>query len=297
MRTEITHGDPRSLKLLDTNARFMAHEQFAALVANIRRDGKLTSVPFVWHDQVSGTLEVLSGNHRVKAAVEAGLTEISWMQTSDPLTRQQRIAIQLSHNAIAGQDDPSLLKALYDELQDVDWRAYSGLDDKTLALLEKVELDSLSEANLDFATVQILFLPHELESAKRALADAASAARYDERWLAPMPLYEPVLDALATSHDAHAVGNVTTALLALLALVEAHLDELRQAWFDPQAGLPKRRGQVPLETLFATRTVPSDAGAVIAQAIDRLVAAGDVDASARWRALELWAADYLAGVG
>ncbi|MFE7277922.1 hypothetical protein [Streptomyces sp. NPDC057623] len=45
------------------------------------------------------------------------------------------IAPQLSRNAIAGQDDPAILKELYDELESVEWRQCTGLDDKALDLL------------------------------------------------------------------------------------------------------------------------------------------------------------------
>ena len=38
--------------------------------------------------------------------------------TDDELSKEQRIAIQLSHNAIVGQDDPDTLKKLYDEIFD-----------------------------------------------------------------------------------------------------------------------------------------------------------------------------------
>ncbi|MGN5379054.1 hypothetical protein ACQ4WX_22040 [Streptomyces lasalocidi] len=49
-KPRIVEGDPRGLTLLDVNARFMRHEQFHRLVANIREDGHLTSTPLVWHD-------------------------------------------------------------------------------------------------------------------------------------------------------------------------------------------------------------------------------------------------------
>lgn len=61
---QMVQGDPRMLRLLDGNARFLPHEQFQQLVANIRRDGCLTSTPLVWNDSESGRLVVLSGNHR-----------------------------------------------------------------------------------------------------------------------------------------------------------------------------------------------------------------------------------------
>ena len=42
--------DPRTLTLIDVNARFMRKETFDRLVANVRRDGALTSTPLVWDD-------------------------------------------------------------------------------------------------------------------------------------------------------------------------------------------------------------------------------------------------------
>lgn len=36
--------DPKSLKLLEVNARFMRHEEFQRLVANIKQDGQLMQV-------------------------------------------------------------------------------------------------------------------------------------------------------------------------------------------------------------------------------------------------------------
>ncbi|MDI3421763.1 hypothetical protein [Streptomyces luteolus] len=111
-------------------------------------------------------------NHRTKAAIDADLQRIWWMEITKPLPLQRQIALQLSHNAITGEDDPATLKALYDELEDVSMRLYSGLDDKTLELLDEVSVPSLAEANLDFATVQIVFLPDEKEAAEQALEAA-----------------------------------------------------------------------------------------------------------------------------
>ncbi|MER6010208.1 ParB/Srx family N-terminal domain-containing protein [Streptomyces bluensis] len=294
-KPRIVEGDPRDLTLLDVNARFMRHEQFQRLVANVREDGHLTSTPLVWNDVNSGRRIVLSGNHRTKAAIEAGLTTIFWLEIADPLPRQKQIALQLSHNAIVGEDDPATLKALYEELEDVSMRLYSGLDDKTLDLLDEVSVPSLAEANLDFATVQIVFLPDEKEAAEKALEAARKAASADARWLAQIEQYESVLDTLDTTKGAHNIGNVAAALAIILAIVERHLGELAQGWYDPDEQAAKRRGTAPIETVLATRTMPADAAAIVQQAIDRMERDGNIEAGQRWRALELWAADYLAG--
>jgi ParB-like nuclease family protein len=290
--------DPTTLTLLEVNARFMRKETFDRLVENVRRDGGLTSVPLVWDDTEADRRVVLSGNHRVMAAIEAGIDLVDVMVVDQPLSRARQVALQLSHNAIEGEDDPATLKHLYDELDDVDWRAYSGLDDKQLGLLADLDLEGLSEANLDFAAVQLVFLPQEFDAARSALDEARSLTQADARWLAAYRDYEPTLDALATAHGAHNVGNVATALGIILAVFERHLSELRDGvWYDPQTGEPlvNARQLVPVETILEGRSMPADAAAVLARAIDTAVRRGAVPAEQRWRALELFAADYLAG--
>jgi hypothetical protein len=287
-------GDPRKLAFLEVNARYFKHEDFKRLVANIRRDGVLSSVPLVWRDPGQDDYrEVLSGNHRVKAAIEAGLEEIGWLETCQPLNRQQRVALQLAHNAIEGDDDPATLKRLYEELYDVDWREYSGLDDQVLGLLGDQGAGGLSEANLSYATVLLTFLPTELEEAKAAFAEARKQGSADEYLLAAMDQYQATLDALASVHGAHKVGNVATALALILAIFEAHIGDLRDGWYNPETREPKHDGRIPVETLLGARNIPAGQAAVIAAAIDRVIGNGDADNPGR--ALELLCADALGG--
>ena len=83
--------DPRKIKLLDQNARYMKHEEFTRLVENVRRDGKLTSTPFLCLE--GEEYLCLSGNHRTRAAIEVGLSKIVCLATDDKLSEEQKIAI------------------------------------------------------------------------------------------------------------------------------------------------------------------------------------------------------------
>ncbi|MFF5968246.1 hypothetical protein ACFY64_31890 [Streptomyces collinus] len=294
MKIDIKTGDPRTLKLLDLNARFMRHEQYQQLVTNLRRDQVLTSTPFVWHDVATGDRIVLSGNHRTKASVEAGIEEITWLETSDPLTESQRIAIQLSHNAIAGEDDPAILKTLYEQIDDLDLRQYAGLDDATLELLADLDSPSLGEANLSFQTLAIVFLPDDLKEAQDVLRDALGlAASSDAIWVAALRQYDQTMAALDLASKSADVTNVATAFGLILESFKDHADELVDAWFDRDTGEPKHHGMAPLLTLFHTDAMPTKAAATVEKALQQAVARGDVPAEHRYKALELWARQYL----
>lgn len=294
LKRRLVRRDPRLLTRLPVNAHFQTKEEFDRLVENIKEDGCLTSVPLVYGagEYEEGRELVLSGNHRCDAAVEAGLDEIDVFLIDDAQTKDQLIARQLSHNAITGKDDPATLQQLYDQIEDVDWRAYSGLDDAQLNLLAEVSPEGLSEANLDFATVSLIFLPAELKAAREAFNQARLGQ--NESWLVARADYEQTLDTLASTHAAHKVGNVATALHAILAIVENHLDELQEGYTNPD-GSARHSGTVGLETVLGTRSLPAPAAVTINKAISAAEGRGEIEQGQGWRLLERLAGEYLSG--
>ena len=295
INTRIIEIDPRELKLLKMNARFMRHEEFQRLVANIKRDGQLTSAPFAALDPADGKYEVLSGNHRVQAAISAGLQTIPCIITDDPLSEEQRIAIQLSHNAIVGQDDPDILKKLYDKILDIDLKEYSGLDDKTLGLLDKAQSQAMSEANLEFQVLSIVYLPDELKAAQAVIDKARDAVKNCENvWLATDKEYEKWLDAQEIASSAYNVKNVSAAMQIIFKVFENNLNQLTEGWENAD---PKNDNSmwVPIATLLGRSKIPVGSAKVIKKALDRMVGHGDITNKNLWEGLEYLSADYLGG--
>jgi len=296
MQTRIERIRLADLRLLPLNARYLRHEVFAALVANIRRDGCLTSVPLAWREPGQEKPLVLSGNHRVMAAIEALGPDalIDVMVTDDPLTPAQRAAISLSHNALVGEDDPGTLRLIYESIDDVDWRLYSGLDDRTLELLAKVSAPPITPAAIEYLTCLFLLLPEERERLDAALKMAEGQIK-DARstYLGRLADYDRLLDGLDIAGRAHGVRNSAVALTLVLDVFEAHLVDLSAGW----EGDEDRQRWVPLATIFGVDEVPAQAARVMQRAVARLVELGDVSEKARWQTIEYLCADYLAGPG
>ncbi len=293
MTTRIVKANPRDLPLLKRNARYMKHEEFQRLVANIREDGCLTSVPLVCLDESGQYSAILSGNHRVMAAIEAGLEEIDVMLIDDMLPEQRRVAMQLAHNAIVGHDDLAILKELYEEL-DLDAKAYSGLDDKTLELLEKIKLDSISEASLDYRVVTLMFLPRELEHAQEVLAKAKEEAKKDPVWLAYGQDYDRYLESMDESQSTFGVKNTAVGLSLILAFWESNIGSLASVILDGE-GKNDNTNWVPISAVIGTHKVPQGAAKTIIRALESMRDAGEVTGKNMWQGLELMAADYLSG--
>lgn len=290
METELIEINPKELKLLEVNARFMRHEEFMKLVANIKKDGQLTSAPFACKD--GDSYLVLSGNHRTKAAIAAGLEKIPCIITNDKLSEEQKIGIQLSHNSLVGQDDPYILKQLYDKILSIDWKEYSGLDDKTLGLLEKVSLQPLSEVGLEFQTLVITFLPDDLENAKKVIEKAMEAASYaDETWVARLSEYDRWLNAQDIVSSSYNVKNVATAFDLILNVFERNLTQLSEAWEENL----KESHWVSIETVIGRNMIPVSSAKIIKKAVEKMLGKGDVTKKNLWQALEYLATRYLNG--
>lgn len=300
MQTRVIKIDPRRIKLLDLNAHFMRFEVFQQLVANVHSDEALTSVPFAWHLQDDQTkarqyhedgspiYEVLSGNHRVKAAISAGLTEIDVMITDDYLTPDRRVAIQLSHNAIFGEDDPATLKTLFMSIQQPAMKLYAGLDDKTLKLLDDVTVGSLSEANLTFQTISMAFLPEEIEIVNEAW-DAAKRAAANAKgyWLVNMAAYDKVMNAIEATSTSHNIKNVATCMMLVLDIFARHIDELAEGWYDTERQSAKKNAKlVPISTVLGDDLIPAATAANLKRLTDRLIGEKAIDPRQRWQVLD-----------
>jgi len=261
IETEIVTCDPKSLLLLEKNARFMKAATFQRLVENVKRDGVLTSLPFAVSEGDRG-LRVLSGNHRVLTAIEAGLSTIEVIVSLTELSPARQKAIQLSHNSLVGEDDPLTLRELFNELGDVAWKAYSGLDDAMLGMMDKAATPALGAQGLDMATLTLAFLPGDLEHIREAF-DAVAPLVKDEVWLVPFSLYDRTADMLDTVSLACEVRSMAVTFAHLVDVFERHLGELR-----PE--LDKNKGDFPLSVLFERSEVPRDKARAIAKALARI---------------------------
>ncbi len=162
------------------NARYMDQQTLSLLVDNLKRDGRLESVPLVCPRASNDTAgvdkfkyDIISGHHRIEAAQKANLKLILVMVV-EPASIDELRAKQLSHNAIVGRDDDVVLKKMYESITELTAQIYSGLQAK---------LDSISVVNLSFkaGTFQeftIAFMPDDI-------VDYDAACKIVEDMLAP----------------------------------------------------------------------------------------------------------------
>lgn len=218
--------DPKALRPADKNARFMSGQTFQQLVDNIKRDGGPTSAPFCWCD-AQGIYHILSGHHRVDAAAAAGVPLILIMYTDRELSRQEQIAIQLSHNAISGEDEPTILRELWNEILTIDLKAYSGLDDHVLETFQPVKIDSLGEKSIAFQEVTLAFFPSEIERFDAVLKQLSASKKV--RYAAQAEQFDRFVDRLMDFKEVAGIYNSATAILAILDIVDAWLAEHAEA--------------------------------------------------------------------
>lgn len=210
------------LELLKKNARFMRNDTFRQLVSNIRRDGGLGSVPLLYAGpDAPGTPnrdkpEILSGNHRVMAGREAGIDGCLCYVIKEYKTPQERTAIALSYNAITGQDDMQILKEMYDSIEDLDLKAFAGIDEEVRQQLSKIKFEPVSEPRLVFKEVSILFLPREVDEIRAALEEVDRKLDLDTTYVAQKRDYSEFFELLATAKDKLNIRNNAAAMLEII---------------------------------------------------------------------------------
>ena len=217
------------------NARYMTAEQINRLASNLRRDGVLTSSILVFRPLPENTQfyrpdndrpVVLSGNHRNEAAIMADLSTVPVIEILSPLTDEQAIAIQLSHNAIEGQDDASVLLELYERL-DLDDKLYSGVTDDAFKV-EELDLSGMGIGNPTYQEISLLFLPAEAEEFVELVKRLSKTSKRPLTLAADLADFDQVFDAIVRVKEGLNVYNSALAFRVMATLAIERLEQLEQ---------------------------------------------------------------------
>lgn len=284
--------DVSAFEFLEGNARYMSNYMFNNLVENIKKDGTLTSVPLCYKH--GDKYRILSGNHRVKAAIEAGLTKLLVMYTDKPLTRAEQVAIALSHNSIEGKDDVILLKDLWAELDSVDLKKYSGLDDKVMWEMEKDSLSALNEFHLEYKAQTFLFLPEEVDRLKEVFDKALERVHRDKDvYTNRLADFDRFIEAQSKVHRSFDVKNTAVVLMLMLDLFERHMDELQEGFIDGDEVRHKKK--VPIASVLGTDLIPAQTALTLKKALEKMIDKGEINKKNKGDCIKVLIDLYLEG--
>lgn len=216
---------PEEFTAAPVNAHFMAKRVYDQLVANIQQDGNLSSLPFCWHD-AGGEIHMMSGHHRVEAARDAGVTAVLYLYTDAELTSDERTAIQLSHNALVGEDDLAILRRQWESIASIEAKLYSGLDDELFKTFDPVHLGAFNERDIRFDTIELLFLPGEIERLTEILQKLGKSKRV--RFAALQDQYDAFTDALMRLKESTTIFNSATAFMVMAEVAGLYCDWVDQ---------------------------------------------------------------------
>jgi hypothetical protein len=215
--TRVVNRSLAELRMAKKNARYMPEAEFNLLVSNLKRDGLLTSLPLIYRD------EVLSGNHRVQAALKAGITHADVIEILSDLSDDRRLAIQLSHNALTGRDDPTTLREIYEGMQ-LEWQKYSAVHEDMFKLDEATAL-GLGIPIAKYEELVIAFLPEDREAFFDFALKLEKRFRRADVLIGEASTFASLFDAVIAVKENRRIGNTGTALRVMADIVLAAMAE------------------------------------------------------------------------
>lgn len=224
---ELRIMDPSEIKEVDKNARYFQHEKFSRLVENIAQDGRLESVPLCIENE-KGECEVISGNHRTKAAIKAKIPEILSLVITQKISNSQKRAKQISHNELVGQDDMAILRELWEEITDLSDKMYTGFDSIKIGELEKINFSALSTPNIRTETITLWFLPEEVKEIEALIETAQKMVASKEIFIAPLRIYDDVFDMLIEIKKKHDIKNTAVAMMYIFEIAKAAMAAMNE---------------------------------------------------------------------
>lgn len=215
---------PCEVVLRATNARYMKKGVFQQLVSNLEADGRLSSVPLC-RELADGRLQVLSGNHRIQAAMRADLEWALVMILLGDIEESAAVAIQLSHNSLAGEDDKQILADLWARVDSIADRLYAGLSSDVVGELEEIKLVNFSTPQPLTKTVTFAFTTSEADRLEQIIQELEACQAGREIYLGEIKQFSEFFDVLQRIKGKENIKNASLAMARLVDLAERALRE------------------------------------------------------------------------
>jgi hypothetical protein len=280
-----------AVKEQDINAQVMQPRHMDRLTENVRGRGALEQLPYGHRPNgPGGIVEMISGHHRFRAARSAGIQVAPMIVDERPMARSEVIAKSIAHNELHGSPDQDILRQLVSMIDNVDDLLLTGLpDDMVPTYGEDDTALSLPHVEFDWQMVTLLFLPLQMEEFKAALDMIDHSTKL--LGVAERDQFGDFARAVHAHGRYHNVRNLAATIAKLVQTAVREIEELTADGVEPDSSWKRT---APL----TGAQLPADAALVVEEALDAVARAADLkdtDPHRKWRALELLAADYLAG--
>lgn len=208
----------RDIEESPMNAQEMTEGDFSRLVKNLKRDGILTSAPLLMDQEGKTKKMCISGHHRIKAAIKAGIEGAISLVTEE-LDESTRVRIQLTHNDIHGDPNTDIVAVLMQQLSEFD-----------ITLVDTSGIEGLVEdaKEMDVTVPQFRYINVCLiEESREKLVDLIMHLEKEdtENWLISKPEYNSIRDLL-TYAFAKGFKTPGQAFGNFMEIVENHRDEI-----------------------------------------------------------------------
>lgn len=266
------------LKEQDKNAHVMNPVMFEQLVSNIKKRGVPESLPLC--ALKDGTVEIISGHHRCRAAREAGCKQIPVLIDVNELTRSKIAAKQLAHNLINGFDDKGVVDEIAKLITDVDDMIESYLEKNEIEV-KAVDVGALlyPSMDLDWKEVSIVFLPKQFERIDELVK---SIGKKDALYLAEKERFSEIIAKIAKYQkyaDIHAIGMV------LDLLVRKATAEMEEVGYSDE--------WQTVQSCIGGGSIPKKGAQIIREAIKKMKADGYTEKKKPWVGIVKLCAEYI----
>jgi len=267
------------LREQDLNARVMNADMFNRLASNIKKDNRLESLPFV--AETENGLEIVSGNHRVRACRTAGVTDIFVILDDTGLDRDSIRAKQLAHNSLQGEDNKQIVREIYEMIEDAEKKLEAYISPELNDELDKLAIKDIV-FDVDIKTILVTFLSYELDTFERCAKKLNES--YSKLYVADIENIKLFTECVKRVNKEYDIRAMNTALTKMAEIVLEHLGEDVEDY-----------ERVSVRDLLKSAYIPKESAEVIQRAIEKAEKEKTITNKNRWQILEYWAADYLGG--
>lgn len=208
---------------LEKNAHYMEKNILDKLVSNVSEDGFLSQLPFALKRD-DGKYLIMSGNHRLKAAIKAKLDYILILFVEN-IGKDKQIAYQLSHNSLVGKDDVNMLKDIFMQIESLDMKEFTGINDNNFIDVSKIKCNAINDDDIELIEMRLYFVEPIAQNIDKFF-NAIEKEKNTEYSYAAIADFEQFIKTMTEIKIKYNIKSPSTAFLKMIEICKEKLNEL-----------------------------------------------------------------------
>lgn len=143
------------------------------------------------------------------------------------ISKDKALAYQLSHNALVGRDDLAMLRDIFNEIEGLKEKEFTGLNDLVFLNYDKIHLPTINEDDIELHEITFIFTKSKAKQVS-TIIDLVNKTEFKNDTRLVLMEFEEFMKAMGELQKVCKIKSNTVAFVKMIDIVKDYVEKNKE---------------------------------------------------------------------